>query len=1079
MKTLSKQFLVIALTIIINSLYAQDIFYTVSGEIDSQKVGLDSIVIVNTQNGTKLLFDNLSDQPDYVINLSTKTLWGSTGISDLQFENGFNMIKNTAGELSFAVNFTPTEPINISIYNVQGQRIYSAPPMNITAGNSINVQLANMGIYFVKVESAIGSKTFKALGSNNISEFGVALNYHKPLNSTNLKSSLNTYDSDFSFEIGDDLRVSVYKNGYWAPSKTQSITTSISLIYTLEISSHTGTFTDTRNEQTYKTIVIGDQTWFAENLNFETTNSWWYDNSSENGDIYGRLYTWDAAITACPSGWHLPSDDEWTELSEYLINNGYGYDGSGDDIGKSMAATSGWETYSVAGTVGNDQANNNSSGFSALPGGYRDTYDLLFYGLGEGVAWWSSSESSSSNSWALGLYYGFDDVARDDGYKTDGLSARCLRNFENTNTAPIASFTVTPGSGTTITTFAFDASGSTDSEDATSNLQVQWDFDDDGNWDTDWATEKSQNHQYTSAGTYTAKLEVKDIDGLTHQTTLDIIVSDAAGETGTFTDARDDQTYTTIEIGNQVWMAENLKYLPAVVGPSTESYTDPYYYVYDYSGTVVADAKATANYTTYGVLYNWPAAMNSAASSTSNPSGVQGVCPSGWHLPSDSEWTQLSDYLINNGYGYEGSGDDIGKAIASTSGWNSSSSLGDVGYDQATNNSSGFNALPGGAQENGYFKILGELGVWWSATESSSTFAWFRVLVYDYRTWQDVTLYKELGFSIRCVQNPDNTNTAPIASFTVTPGSGTTNTTFAFDASGSTDSEDATSDLQVRWDFDGDGNWDSDWATEKTQNHQYTSADTYTTKLEVKDTEGLTHQTTLDIVVSDAGPETGSFTDARDNQTYTTIEIGSQVWMAENLKYLPAVDGSSIQSFTAPCYYVYGYDGTVVADAKATANYTTYGVLYNWLAAMNSSESSTSNPSGVQGVCPSGWHLPSDSEWTELEDYLINNGYGYEGSGPIIGKAMASTSGWESSPDPSDIGYDQASNNSSGFTALPGGRHYTTGSFDYLGYRGYWWSSSDQYSSYSWLRFLTYGHGNLNRDYHHQLTGYSVRCLKD
>ena len=102
-----------------------------------------------------------------------------------------------------------------------------------------------------------------------------------------------------------------------------------------------------------------------------------------------------------------------------------------------------------------------------------------------------------------------------------------------------------------------------------------------------------------------------------------------------FTDARDGTHYDAVKIGNQVWMAENLKYLPSVVGPATGSETAAYYYVYDYDGTDVMAAKATANYTTYGVLYNWPAAMN--------------ACPTGWHLPSDAEWTELTDYLGGSG----------------------------------------------------------------------------------------------------------------------------------------------------------------------------------------------------------------------------------------------------------------------------------------------------------------------------------------------------------------------------------------------------------------------------------------------
>ncbi|HLW09227.1 MAG TPA: SUMF1/EgtB/PvdO family nonheme iron enzyme, partial [Fermentimonas sp.] len=98
-----------------------------------------------------------------------------------------------------------------------------------------------------------------------------------------------------------------------------------------------------------------------------------------------------------------------------------------------------------------------------------------------------------------------------------------------------------------------------------------------------------------------------------------------------FVDSRDGNVYPTVTIGNQVWMAENLKYLPQVVGPATASETAPYNYVYDYNGTDVEAAKATENYSDYGVLYNWQAATE--------------ACPTGWHLPSDDEWRELTDFI--------------------------------------------------------------------------------------------------------------------------------------------------------------------------------------------------------------------------------------------------------------------------------------------------------------------------------------------------------------------------------------------------------------------------------------------------
>ena len=200
----------------------------------------------------------------------------------------------------------------------------------------------------------------------------------------------------------------------------------------------------------------------------------------------------------------------------------------------------------------------------------------------------------------------------------------------------------------------------------------------------------------------------------------------------TFTDARDGNVYQTVTIGNQVWMAENLKYIPSVVGPVTGSGTTPYYYVYGYDGTNVTDAKATANYDTYGVLYNWTAAMV--------------VCPTGWHLPSDAEWKELTVYL--------GGASDAGSKLkeTGTTHWNSP--------NKVATNETGFTALSGGYRYyNGTFNYVGNGGgFWWCATEFSnySDFAWYRTMFYNTSNVVSLPYYKEIGLSVRCVRDGDN-----------------------------------------------------------------------------------------------------------------------------------------------------------------------------------------------------------------------------------------------------------------------------------------------------------------------------------
>ena len=213
----------------------------------------------------------------------------------------------------------------------------------------------------------------------------------------------------------------------------------------------------------------------------------------------------------------------------------------------------------------------------------------------------------------------------------------------------------------------------------------------------------------------------------------------------------------------------------------------------------------------------------------------------------------------------------------------------------------------------------------------------------------------------------------------------------------------------------------------------------------------------------------GTFIDSRDGNEYNWVQIGDQVWMAENLAYLPSVnmvaDGS--EDAAGSYYYVYGYDGTNVADAKATDNYATYGVLYNWTAAMDGEASSTTNPSGIQGVCPAGWHLPSDAEWTELTDYL--------GGTSVAGGKLkeTGTTHWASP--------NTGATNETGFTALPGGyRDYVyNGSFLYIGDNGYWWSATEYDSNHAWYRNMDFNFSDVLSHNNNKELGFSVRCVRD
>jgi len=191
------------------------------------------------------------------------------------------------------------------------------------------------------------------------------------------------------------------------------------------------------------------------------------------------------------------------------------------------------------------------------------------------------------------------------------------------------------------------------------------------------------------------------------------------------------------------------------------------------------------------------------------------------------------------------------------------------------------------------------------------------------------------------------------------------------------------------------------------------------------------------------------FTDSRDGNEYETIQIGDQCWMKENLTYLPIVSPPSDGSETEPYYYVYDYQGANVTEAKATSNYQTYGVLYNWPASLM--------------ACPAGWHLPTDNEWMVLIEYL--------GGESIAGGKMkeVGTAHWNSP--------NTEATNSSGFSALPGGWRYSLGEFSNIGYKGFCWSSTA--GSYAWYRYMTHDDAGVYLSSYSKVYGLTVRCVRD
>ncbi|MBN1339739.1 MAG: hypothetical protein JXA03_10475 [Bacteroidales bacterium] len=204
--------------------------------------------------------------------------------------------------------------------------------------------------------------------------------------------------------------------------------------------------------------------------------------------------------------------------------------------------------------------------------------------------------------------------------------------------------------------------------------------------------------------------------------------------------------------------------------------------------------------------------------------------------------------------------------------------------------------------------------------------------------------------------------------------------------------------------------------------------------------------------------------DNRDGQLYSTVQIGSQCWMAENLNIGTMINGTSYQTnngiIEKYCYI------------NSPAYCDEYGGLYWWNEMMEYSAIP-----GIQGICPDSWHLPTDTEWCTLEQELDStitcsstSWRGVDGGGKL---KEAGTTHWQSP--------NTGATNSSGFTALPGGLHMTVGSnfFD-LTKKGYWWSSSESGSAEAWSRRLGYSNAQVYRNIDSKyICGFSVRCVQD
>ena len=229
------------------------------------------------------------------------------------------------------------------------------------------------------------------------------------------------------------------------------------------------------------------------------------------------------------------------------------------------------------------------------------------------------------------------------------------------------------------------------------------------------------------------------------------------------------------------------------------------------------------------------------------------------------------------------------------------------------------------------------------------------------------------------------------------------------------------------------------------------------------------------LCVSCSRELTDDLLDQRDGRVYRTVKIRDQIWMAENLAYMPYVS----ELISDSGIWVYGYDGKSTDWAQGLQNYKVFGCLYSWTVAMdisNDYRSSLWNGSDSlhQGICPDGWHLPSDEEWQTLEDNIDTNPdfdrTDERRNSGNAGDKLKADSVWDENMEGS---------NEYKFDALPSGIRYYTGFFHKINTYGYFWTSTEEYANSAIYRYVRDSSDATFRGFPSKRIGMPVRCLKD
>jgi uncharacterized protein (TIGR02145 family) len=409
----------------------------------------------------------------------------------------------------------------------------------------------------------------------------------------------------------------------------------------------------------YNTVLIGSQCWMKENLktttyqsgtaipNVTNSSAWenlttgaysWYDNDVNWKDKYGALYNWHAVVDPsglCPDEWHVPDYNEWFTLVIFI---GGSSSPNGNKLKSCRQVNSplGGDCNTTEHPVwaqDNTHYGTDDYGFSGLPGGSRNS-NGTFYNFGLLGIWWSSAEYSSDDAWGRSLFYFFGNVGVNDYNKRYGFSIRCIKDeLPTVITAQVTGIThnsAVSGGNVTSDGGANTARGVVWSTTANPTIENNEGITSDGTGTGQFASILSGLDPLTE---YFVRAYATNSVGTAYGEVLSFITTTFECGNSTITDI-DGNLYNTTLIGNQCWMKENLKTTTYQSGAAIPNVTNGTTWQNLTTGAYVWYNNDINWKDSYGALYNWYAVND-----------FNGLCPEGWHVPSNNEWTALTDHV--------------------------------------------------------------------------------------------------------------------------------------------------------------------------------------------------------------------------------------------------------------------------------------------------------------------------------------------------------------------------------------------------------------------------------------------------